>query len=198
MRQLVMHGLAVKKLAPAKGVADLLGVDEADVAAELDALVKDGKAIAARGAFMLKPEAQAELKEGYAAAHADLRADAALAEAYERFEAVNRDLKALVTDWQTLTVAGESIPNDHSDAEHDARCVDRLGSLHERAEPVLRALAARLARLAAYEKRLAHALEKIEDGDTTWFSGAKIDSYHTVWFELHEDLLRLLGRTRDE
>ena len=27
---------------------------------------------------------------------------------------------------------------------------------------------------------------------------AKIDSYHTVWFELHEDLLRMLGREREE
>jgi len=25
-----------------------------------------------------------------------------------------------------------------------------------------------------------------------------VDSYHTVWFELHEDLLRILGREREE
>jgi pyruvate,orthophosphate dikinase len=24
-----------------------------------------------------------------------------------------------------------------------------------------------------------------------------LDSYHTVWFELHEDLIRLAGRTRE-
>ena len=27
---------------------------------------------------------------------------------------------------------------------------------------------------------------------------AMIESYHTVWFEMHEDLLRLLARVRDE
>jgi hypothetical protein len=24
----------------------------------------------------------------------------------------------------------------------------------------------------------------------------RVDSYHSVWFELHEDLIRLAGRTR--
>ena len=35
-------------------------------------------------------------------------------------------------------------------------------------------------------------------GEIDWVSGVRIDSYHTVWFELHEDLLRMLGRTRQE
>jgi hypothetical protein len=29
-------------------------------------------------------------------------------------------------------------------------------------------------------------------------SDARTPSYHTVWFELHEDLLRVLDRERDE
>jgi hypothetical protein len=29
-------------------------------------------------------------------------------------------------------------------------------------------------------------------------SSPKIESYHTLWFELHEDLLRLLGKRRSE
>jgi hypothetical protein len=42
------------------------------------------------------------------------------------------------------------------------------------------------------------ALEKAEDGATEWVSDAKIESYHTLWFELHEDLLRLMRREREE
>ena len=42
------------------------------------------------------------------------------------------------------------------------------------------------------------ALERAEDGAVEWVSDAKIASYHTVWFELHEDLLRMLGREREE
>lgn len=197
-RQLVIHGLAVKKLGTAKGVADLLGASEKDVQAELDALVADKHAIAARGSFMLTPPAQATLKESYEIAFADLRKNETMASAYERFEAINRDVKGLVTKWQTMTVAGEEVPNDHSDKDYDAKCVDDLGTLHERFEPILKDMTKALPRLEAYARRLEIALEKLEGGEEAYFSAPKIDSYHTVWFELHEDLLRMLGRTRDE
>ncbi len=42
------------------------------------------------------------------------------------------------------------------------------------------------------------ALERAEGGAIEWVSDARILSYHTVWFELHEDLLRILGRQRSE
>ena len=49
-----------------------------------------------------------------------------------------------------------------------------------------------------YREKLGAALEKAEDGAIPWVSDAKIESYHTVWFELHEDLLQLMGRERNE
>ena len=55
-----------------------------------------------------------------------------------------------------------------------------------------------IGRFANYSAKLIKALEKSEDGELEWVSDAKLDSYHTVWFELHEDLLRLLGRSREE
>ena len=195
---LVMHGLAVKKLASAKAVADLLALDEATVAGHLDALVRDKKALAARQAFMLTPDAQNELKASYATIYANLRSNEKFTAAYERFEIVNRDLKQLVTEWQTMEVAGESVPNDHSNPEWDARCIDKLGALHERCEGFLADFAGVVPRFGAYAKRLEAALDKVEAGEHAYFSAPKLDSYHTVWFEMHEDLLRLLGRTRDE
>ena len=36
----------------------------------------------------------------------------------------------------------------------------------------------------------------VEQGDTDWFTKPLIDSYHTVWFELHEDLLATLAIER--
>jgi hypothetical protein len=53
-------------------------------------------------------------------------------------------------------------------------------------------------RLSWYARKLSAALERAEDGAHEWVSDAKIESYHTVWFEMHEDLLRLLGRERSE
>jgi VIT1/CCC1 family predicted Fe2+/Mn2+ transporter len=36
-----------------------------------------------------------------------------------------------------------------------------------------------------------------EAGDSAWLLKPLIDSYHTVWFELHEDLIGLAGHTRE-
>ena len=44
----------------------------------------------------------------------------------------------------------------------------------------------------------ARALAEIRDGDHTMVAAPIKDSYHTVWFELHEDLLMLSGRERKE
>jgi len=97
-----------------------------------------------------------------------------------------------------MPVGRERVPNDHSNQDYDAKIIDRLGELHERAEPVLNRLTSVLPRFQVYERKLRAALEKSEDGAIRWVSDAKIDSYHTLWFELHEDLLRLMGREREE
>jgi len=193
-----MHGLAIKKFGTPAAVADLLGVAEADVQAALDAAVAEGLAMGAKGAFMLTPKGQQALASEYPTRYAALRGNVPVASGYDRFEAINTELKQLITEWQTMTVAGETVPNDHSDKDYDARLIDRLGDLHERAEPMLAGLAKALPRLRRYTDRLAAALDKAETGDIAFVSGAKIDSYHTVWFELHEDLLRILDRKRDD
>ena len=87
---------------------------------------------------------------------------------------------------------------DSSNREYDERIIGKLGDLHEQADPILARLAERLPRLALYRQKLLSALEKSEDGAVEWVSDARIDSYHTVWFELHEDLLRVMGRERVE
>ncbi len=197
-RFLALHGLAIKKFGTPGAVASVLGMAEAEVAAALEAAVAAGEAMAARGAFMLTPKGQAALVAEYPTRFAAPRRDAAFVAAYERFEAVNNDLKQLMTDWQTVEVAGDTVPNDHADKDYDDRIIDRLGQLHDRAEPVLTAFAAALPRLRRYGERLEAALDKAEDGAIEYVSGAKIDSYHTVWFELHEDLLRILERVRHE
>lgn len=193
-----MHGLAIKKFGTAAAVADLLAADETEVAAHLADAVAAGEAAGAKGAFMLSPKGQAALASAYPGEFASLRADTALSEGYARFEVVNAELKQMITEWQTIEVAGERVPNDHSDTDYDAKCIDRIADLHERAEPVLRSFARIVPRLARYVDRLSEALDLVDEGKIEFVSGAKVSSYHTVWFELHEDLLRMLDRTRDE
>ena len=196
---LALHGLAVKKAGSPAAVAAILGADEAEVEAALEAAVAAGHAAGAKGTFMVAPAGREWLDAQYPEAFADFRADPAATETYERFEKINRELLSLFTDWQMVPSArGERVPNDHSDADYDTGVIDRLGAQHERAERVLDAFAELEPRLGLYKDRLDEAYDKALAGEHEWVSGARIDSYHTVWFELHEDLLRMLGREREE
>lgn len=122
---------------------------------------------------------------------------AALATAYDDFRSVNTDFKSLATDWQ-LKGGPEGSPNTHDDAEYDAAVVARLHDVHARVQPIIEAVSAQLPRLRTYSAKLQVALAKIAAGETTWLTRPLIDSYHTVWFELHEELILATGRTREQ
>jgi hypothetical protein len=195
---LVMHGLAIKKHATPEDVAGVLGLDLEVVRETLAKLVAAKRAVEAQGRYLLSPAARMLLDADYARFYEDLRANPSFQAGYAGFERLNMTLKQLITDWQTIPVRGERAPNDHSDKDYDAEIIDRLGDLHERAEDVLGKLASALPRMAIYREKLEAALDKAEKGGIAWVSDAKIESYHTVWFELHEDLLRLMRRERSE
>lgn len=195
---LVMHAVAIRKHGTAEDVALLAGLDQAKTTAVLASAAAGGRVVEANGRYLLSPAGQLILASEYSRFCGGLRANPAFVTAYERFERINVELKQLITDWQTLELGGKRVPNDHSDRAYDQRVIDRLGDLHERFEPVLKALVAAALRLKVYQQKLVAALEKAEAGDTNAVSDARSDSYHTVWFELHEDLLRLMGRQREE
>ena len=195
---LVLHGLAIKKHAGPADLEGLTGLPSAAIGPLLVAAQASGRAIEAQGKYLLSPLARIALEADYSRRYADTRQDPAFMEAYEKFERVNVTLKALITDWQTIEIGGQRVANDHRDKDHDSRVIDRLGELHERADAILSRLATSLPRLCYYPRQLLVALEKAEDGAIEWVSDAKVESYHTLWFELHEDLLRIVGRTRNE
>lgn len=195
---LALHGLAIKKAGAPADVARVAGLAEDETTAALDAAVADGWARGARGKYMLTPAGRSWLDEQYPQACGALRAEPRAMEAYDVFEAVNRDLKDLMTRWQTMRVAGEEVANDHSDPDYDAAILAELGELHERVAPVLATFAELQVRLGFYPDLLAAALDRAGRGEPDYVSGVRVPSYHTVWFELHEDLIRLLARTREE
>jgi hypothetical protein len=195
---LVMHGLAIKKHATPEAVAGIVGLNVDDVRATLGKLVKAKRVVEARGKYLLAPAARMALDAEYSRLYEDVRANPDFVVGYEAFERLNRSLKQLITEWQTIEVRGQSVPNDHSNKDYDDKVIDRIGDLHERAEGALDRLARALPRFSIYRDKLGKALEKSEDGAIEWVSDAKIESYHTLWFELHEDLLRLMRREREE
>lgn len=195
---LILHGLAIKKHADAGDIAGLIGLSETETRSGLDTAAAAGRAHETDGRFILTPLARVILEAEYSRHYSDLRDDAAFMEAYEAFETVNVQLKSIITDWQTMEVGGQRVANDHSDRDHDNRIIDRLGACHERADAIFARLEKAVPRLGIYRRKLLQALEKAEDGAIEWVSDARIESYHTLWFELHEDLLRIVGRSRQE
>jgi hypothetical protein len=114
---------------------------------------------------------------------------------YEAFRPLNREMLQLCTDWQ---VRPGGAPNDHSDAAYDWSVIDRLEALDDRVGPVLRRLAGVEPRFAPYRERLRDARRRVVDGEREWLTSPRVDSYHTVWMELHEELLAALGLGRDK
>lgn len=195
---LTLHALALKKHASAEAVAEIAGLPVDRAKSLLDQAAAQGQVAEVKGRYMLTPLAQIALQAEYARYYADIRVNGAFLTSHDAFEKINADLKALITDWQTVEIGGERIANDHADQSYDEKIIDRLAEIHDRVEPVLNSLAVQVPRLTLWRDRLESALDRAEAGDIEWVSSVHIDSYHTVWFELHEDLLRMIGRARSE
>lgn len=63
-------------------------------------------------------------------------------------------------------------------------------------QPILERHAALVPRLGAYTRRFAAALDAMRAADRSMLAAPLKDSYHTVWFEYHEELMTLCGRDR--
>jgi hypothetical protein len=120
-------------------------------------------------------------------------AEAAARRAYERFLPLNRLLLRICHDWQ---VRPGGVPNDHRDTRYDWGVVDRLRGLDERVQPVVGRLGRLDPRFGTYRPRLRAALARVDAGEHAWLTSPRCDSYHTVWMQLHEDLLLALGAER--
>jgi pyruvate,orthophosphate dikinase len=107
-------------------------------------------------------------------------------------------MKETVTAWQVRDLDGQQALNDHTDPGYDAAVLADLGALHADVATWLDGLAVGLARLMAYRTRLDRAFAQARAGDQRYVASPRVESYHTVWFELHEDLIRLSGRKRSE
>jgi DNA-binding MarR family transcriptional regulator len=198
-RLLVLHGLRLKGFAEARAVAMLFGLDDPDVAVTLKELAGDGLVQRRDGrvsGWSLTPDGRtveaALLLEELDRTGARER----ISQGYAQFVAVNGELLEVCTAWQLKSVDGTQTINDHADVAYDTETIRRLADVHATAAPVVKSLGSTLSRFAGYASRLEHALGKVQSGETEWFTKPLLDSYHTVWFELHEDLLSTLGTQR--
>jgi hypothetical protein len=175
----LLHDLRLRGFRPARG-----GPAE-------DELVAAGVAMARAANLALTPAGR-EAHAAWARLAPGSEEEALARSAYERFLTMNVEFLRLCTDWQ-LKPGNE--PNDHSDAAYDFKVLERLDRLDERAGQLLEGLGKTVGRFSGYRSRLTDALDKISD-DRAWFASPRCDSYHTVWMQLHEDLLTAVGVDR--
>lgn len=186
---LVLHVARVRGAVTKPGWIESLGAPPGDV---LDTLVARGdlRYLEARGLHVLTPSGRARHESLHRLSPDSLASS--LAGGYEQFLELNQQVKELCTRWQVRDGAA----NDHSDAEHDGRCVDELQHLVTSADEVVRSLAAVLPRLGRYRHRLRGAVAEVVAGNIDRFTGVGRASFHDVWMELHEDLVVLQGIDR--
>lgn len=138
--------------------------------------------------MMLTPDGRSWVGEQLQAERSALDASV-MAGCYARFMELNHTFKALVSEWQ---LAQAATPGD---AEWQA-LVDRVAAIHAGLEPLLEGVCAEVPRLRTYSPRFRAALDAMRAGDRTMLAAPLKDSYHTAWFEYHEELITLCGRDR--
>jgi cytochrome oxidase assembly protein ShyY1 len=199
---LVQLGVRLAPLVPRQRLAAVVRLPDAEVAERLAELEGAGLVrfrVPEPSGWSLTPDGNRELTARLAAELDAAGLRPAMQAAYQRFLGMNADVLAVCTDWQVRVAAdGTLVVNDHNDAAYDAAVVARMAELDDRAGPVCDDLAAVLSRFANYRHRLGEARRRVESGDTQWIDRPLIDSFHTVWFELHEHLLATLGIERGQ
>ncbi|SFR04375.1 hypothetical protein SAMN04488564_102512 [Lentzea waywayandensis] len=194
---LVLHALRCVGTTGLTRVASFTGMEESEVESELIDLAVAGLVTHHKGfgGWALTDSGRAADAAGTKAELESAGARPALTEAFDAFLVLNPELLDLCTAWQVRPVDGVTTINDHTDAVYDARVLALFTDLHARAVVVIAALAAAVPRFALYEPRLAFALARAQAGKLEHLADT-IDSFHTVWAELHEDLLATLGIAR--
>jgi pyruvate,orthophosphate dikinase len=191
----VMRALLIKGETGLEALADSLLVARDVALAILQRLAAGQRAEETEDGWRLTAEGKADARAQLAGDRdrwGVVRAEGAL----EGFQALDRDVKAAVTAWQLREVGGAQTLNDHTDATYDAQVLDRLSAVHRRATAWLSSLDGAPEDLARFGERLQRALDAARANDGRFVASPRVDSYHGVWFELHEELILLAGRSR--
>lgn len=193
----VLYALRTKGMAEVDAVAHATGLTEDQAVGALDELGERGWARYRDGnrskGWMLLGEGRAEAERLATAEMEDSGQRTAVLGLYEAFKVLDPELKQVCTDFQ---IRGDQTLNDHADSDYDAAVIARLAEINRRVQPIMAGLTEALGRFGHYGPRLDFALSQVVGGDINWFTKPSLDSYHEVWFELHEDLLVSLGIDR--
>lgn len=189
----ILQAIRLKGRVSEADVAATVDEDPVKVVAAMERLRAAGQILPSGATFKLGLEGRLRLAELLDEERSKVD-PAAIATAYEDFRSLNAEFKALVADWQLKG----GVPNNHDDPDYDDEVLSRLDAVHQRILPIVADVTAEMPRLSAYADKLSAALLRLKVGDGMWFTRPIIDSYHTVWFELHEELILAAGLTRED
>jgi hypothetical protein len=203
VEDLVLHGPRVLGFASTARIASRYGLD-ADLTHELllDAEARgwvqhssfadrSGWAVTDRGRAEDERRLSAELDRAGAGARD------AVAAVHQRFVPLNERFAQTCTRWQIRPSRTDPMAlNDHTDWAWDEGVLRTLTTIGAELNELAAGLADRLQRFAGYPDRYSAALSKVDLGQRRWVDAPELDSCHTVWMQLHEDLVATLGIPR--
>ncbi|ADB32013.1 hypothetical protein Kfla_2948 [Kribbella flavida DSM 17836] len=198
---LALHAVRLKGMADDLAVADRFALDPAAT----NELLLDFQAFgwitwsefAGTGGWSLTESGRAKNEQQLSSELSRTPGTAVVDEVYRDFLPLNDRLQQACTQWQLRPSPGDPLAaNDHTDPAWDRRVIEELASLAQQLGLLSDRLCTALERFGGYDRRFAAALDRASAGDGRWVDGTGIDSCHTVWFELHEDLIATLNLTR--
>jgi pyruvate,orthophosphate dikinase len=189
--------LRIKGFGKAEAIGEAMGTSAEEVQGLLADLVARQWLDETKVGYRLSPAGRTEADQAFGLERAGLDARI-FAKLYEEFSPINDAFKHLVTRWQMRTVGDRQVRNDHADAAYDKSVLEGFDPIHREISDLIGTIATSASRIGSYQQRLDLALGKIRSGDVRYIAAPDRDSYHTVWFELHQDLIGLAGTTRQK
>lgn len=197
-RYAVLGAIVLKKMATAPAVAQATAVPVETVREVVGDFEASGVVVRAEDNIFSTEEAEKQVRDHADNSYGTVRGDPAVERWMARFETQNRHFLETISAWQQIDQGGKKLTNDHTDPEYDARILARVDATLVRVGKLLDELSSKVSRVARYGERLQEAFDKVDAGETKYLSDPTLDSVHNIWFEMHEDILLILGKERSE
>lgn len=180
----VLNAVYLRKMVTVEAIEDITGLEPASIGDVVARLVDRGLVADVGGGHCMleQPAGVSAAIAAYDERYADLRSSEEVMAWHERFEVLNAQFLQVISAWQT---SGE-----------EESALDKVLKLVDRQIKALSSFTS-VPRYRRYADRLSAAVEKVEQGQTEYVTSLSIDSIHNAWFELHEDILTVIGRPRD-
>lgn len=185
----LLHQLRVGGAAGEDGLGEALGWDRPELAGVLSGASSAGLIVWTPqiSAWRLTAAGRVRVAEALRVERCDEAASRSARGVLQSLDEENARVLEACTAWQLCS---------GQDAVGGTAVVDTLDAARRRVDGQLRLWSASAARASRYRSRLSRALRRARAGDGAWIAGPRVDCFHGVWFQLHEDLLATLGLTR--